>query len=84
VYLEGVVLLTSADSKGRVLGVEGFLVVFDLVAGNVEGQVVADEGSNGANLNGSEFPLSKSQTSSTIYVMEENILACRTPCTTVW
>jgi hypothetical protein len=84
-------LLTSTDSKGGVLGVDGLLVVLELVVGHVEGQVVADEGGDGADLNGSEFPLAgRVSHGNTMHGMiwgardEEDILACLTPCTTVW
>lgn len=47
----------STDTKGRVLGVDGLLVVLNLLTRDIEGEMVADEGRNCANLNGGKFPL---------------------------
>lgn len=51
-------MLTSADTQRGVLCVDSLLVIFDLLGRNVEGKMVANEASDTANLNGSEFPLS--------------------------
>jgi hypothetical protein len=49
--------LTSANTQWAVFGVDSLLVVLELLRGDIEGKMVADESSNATNLNGRELPL---------------------------
>lgn len=49
--------ITSANSERRVFGVDSLLVILDLLRGDIESKMVADEASDAANLDSSEFPL---------------------------
>ena len=53
----GVGLLTTAHAEGRVLGVDVLLLILEVLVGHVEGQVEADEGANGADLEGGSLLL---------------------------
>lgn len=55
--VKGSFLITSANSERRVLGVDSLLVILNLLGGNIEGKVVADETSDTTDLDGSKFPL---------------------------
>ena len=50
-------MLTSANAQGGILGIDSLLVILKLVRGDIEGKMVANEASNAAYFDGSEFSL---------------------------
>lgn len=69
----------AADTEGRVLGVDSLLIVLELLAGNVERGVVANEAANTTDFSGREFPLL--HVSTVMAILPTNLQACPTPCT---